>query len=126
MLDYLEIPADETTPHVVLDPAKGTISISGVSFPEDASTTFAPVDQWIKDYLAQPCDQTTLIFNLEYFNSATSRFLAATLVALEDLIDQGKSVTLEWHYDAEDDVMYDRGEELSLVVNIPFEFIPSS
>lgn len=124
MLEPLSIAQEESTPGVELNQQTGTFLIEGRSFPEDANVTFAPVRSWFDQYLQAPNDSTTLELKLDYFNSATAHFLAAQLVALEGLLEKGKTVEIHWFYAEEDDVMHERGEELGLVVNIPFKLIP--
>ena len=45
------------------------------------------------------------------------------LKALKAVLDYGVSLKVEWHYEEGDEKMREDGEDLSEVVDMPFEFI---
>ena len=116
---YFEPTADN--PKVILDKEKGLFEISGRSLPEDVAKFYAPVMDWVLEYITDPNDETEFVFDLEYFNSSSARLIVKMLVELEKLEKMGKKVKAVWLYKENDDVMQERGEELKSVVLLPFE-----
>jgi hypothetical protein len=118
-MDTLNLEGTEDTPRIFLDKKNGIMEISGRSLPEDSTTFYKPVLDWIEDYAKNPNPTTTFIFKLEYFNTASSKLILDVLYALEDI----KGVKVQWHFHDEDEDMEEAGEEFSELVEIPFEFI---
>jgi hypothetical protein len=42
---------------------------------------------------------------------------------LETLHEDGKNITIEWHYEEDDEDMQEAGEEYADIVEVPFTFI---
>lgn len=83
----LYIEATDKTPLVKCLYSSGTVAISGRSLPEDAARFWFPVIQWISDYYRNPQEDTFVILNLEYLNSASSSMLHKLFFALDDSND---------------------------------------
>jgi uncharacterized protein YkuJ len=60
---------------------------------------------------------------MTYFNTASSKIILDILMRLEDLHNDGKNITVEWHYEEDDEDMQEAGEEYSEIVEVPFKFI---
>ena len=65
-------------------------------------------------------------FNLDYFNTATSKVILDILVMFEEMIEEGNDVKVKWYYDEEDEDMQAAGEEYSDMVDVPIEMISVS
>jgi len=111
------------SPRVVLDADANFFEIAGRSLPEDASKFYNPIKDWFVEYIKAPNQSTTINFNLDYFNSSSARLIVKILIEFEPLIQKGFDVKIIWQYKQNDDVMFDRGEEIKTVLNIPFEFV---
>lgn len=122
MNDELRIEATEDSPAVVFERKSGNLKISGRSLPEDAFAFYAPVIDWIVQYCGEPSLQTSMTFNLEYFNTASSKqiFKIATLFCE---LSKNYKVNIRWHYDEGDKDMCDSGERFSKLSGIPFELV---
>ena len=59
--------------------------------------------------------------HLDYFNSSSARNIVEMLFILEKINDTDNDVEVTWLYNKGDDVMKGRGEEVSSVVELPFE-----
>lgn len=70
------------TPQIDLNQLTGEIIFSGKSIPENAAKVYEPVLDWVKQYILNARPTTNLRFNLEYFNTATSLWLAKILKVL--------------------------------------------
>ena len=64
-MEALIIEATDDTPKVVLDPANNVFEFSGKSLPEDVTTFYGPVLDWLDSYSESPNPKTVVIFNLE-------------------------------------------------------------
>lgn len=67
--------------------------------------------------------KTKVIFNFEYFNTASSKVIMDIIEKLKILQDNGSQPEINWHYIEEDDDMLEAGEDYSDITEIPFNFI---
>lgn len=109
------------TPRVEMDKEKGIFKISGRSLPEDAVHFFAPLKEWLKQYVSSPNTSTEFVFELDYFNSASAKQIIIILSVLEGIVNIGKKIKVIWYYSKEDEVMQDKGEEIKTMTSVPFE-----
>jgi len=79
-----ELIVEETpkTPHIDLNPVTGDLIITGKSIPENAAKVYEPVLNWAQNYIQNPRPTTNIRLNLEYFNTASSIWLAKILKVL--------------------------------------------
>jgi len=70
------------SPQIDLNQVTGELILSGKSIPENAAKIYEPVFQWITNYILNPRPTTNLRFDLEYFNTASSIWLAKILKVL--------------------------------------------
>ncbi len=122
-MEPLIISKTDDTPAITLDKAAGKFEFSGKSLPEDVSTFYAPVFAWISAYGEDANPESTFVFKMTYFNTASSKIILDVLMRLEELHEDGKNITVEWHYEEDDEDMQEAGEEYSEIVEIPFKFI---
>lgn len=122
-METIKIDATDETPAVVLDAGANIFEFSGKSLPEDVSTFYNPILEWLEEYTQSPNDSTKVVFKLDYFNTASSKMILDILLKLEDLHGEGKDVLVSWHYADDDEDMEEAGEEYSEIVDVPFEHI---
>jgi hypothetical protein len=84
MNGLLPLVIEETpkTPHIDLNNISGDLIFSGKSIPENAAKVYEPVLQWAVNYIQDPRPTTNVRFQLEYFNTASSIWIAKVLKAL--------------------------------------------
>lgn len=111
----LEIESTRNTPQVFLDKEAPIFSISGVSMPSNASSFFQPIIDWMKEYAQNPLAETLLIIRLEYYNTASTKYLLALMQLLESV--RGASVV--WYYPADQAEIALEIEEFEELVKIP-------
>jgi hypothetical protein len=70
------------TPQVDFNQFTGELIISGKSIPENASEVYLPLFDWINEYIQVARPTTNLRLNLEYFNTASSIWLAKIVKSL--------------------------------------------
>ncbi len=121
MMDSLRVEATEDTPLIDFNIKSGVLAIKGRSLPEDAVEFFKPVQKWLDRYIQNPVDNTRVEMYVDYYNSASTRYIFNILMTLEDLVDAGKRVRVIWHYKNDDDIIKAKGEELGSILELPFE-----
>lgn len=119
-MESLTIEPTDELPKIVLDPANNNFEISGISLPEDAKEFYFPILQWLDQYGQSPNEDTNLVMQMDYFNTASSKPLIEILCKLEELHEAGKKVTITWCYADDDEDMMDSGEEFADIVKVPF------
>jgi hypothetical protein len=110
------------TPTVILDPDKGIISLEGRSILEDTISFYDPILKWLKDYIEVPRDITVSV-SFDYFNSTSARILLMILQTAQEVKKSGKSLTINWYYDANDENIRESGSDFASLVHEPFNFI---
>ena len=108
----LEIDAQERTPNVILDKEKGILEIRGYSYPDEALEFYSEIVAWFKDYAVDPNTQTKMVFDLVYVNSTSIKFINEILKTLDQIAVSGKTVSVDWFYQPEDDDMQQLGQVL--------------
>jgi hypothetical protein len=78
----LVVEATPKTPQIDLNQFTGDLIISGKSIPENAAKVYEPVLNWVTEYILNARTTTNLRLNLEYFNTASSLWLAKILKVL--------------------------------------------
>lgn len=122
----ISIDSTKTTPSVVFDADSGVLTLSGVSIPENVSEFFAPMLEWLQDYVKDPAEHTVIRFDFDYFNTASSKIFMEIITELESMADADKKCTIEWYYDADDPDMREAGEDYALITRIPCHFVQGS
>ena len=82
MMKELIIEQATNTPLIDLNRVTGDLLFSGRSIPENATKVYEPVINWVKEYILEPNPTTNLRLDLEYFNTASSIYLARILKIL--------------------------------------------
>jgi hypothetical protein len=113
-MENIIIQATERTPQVEFDFANHRMLMRGESYPEDAATFFGPIYQGLKAYLDALKGQS-LVFDMHmvYFNSSSAKALMRLFQLLEDAGGNDNDITVNWHFDPDDDTMQEFGEDFS-------------
>lgn len=115
--------AKKTTPYVLIDYNNGHIQLKGVSHPENVFTFYNPIFQAVKTLGKEPINEIVVDFMLEYFNTSSARSIFMLLKEIKTLGRGGKNLTINWHYEEEDEDMLETGEDFQELVEMPFNFI---
>ncbi|MBO7438392.1 MAG: DUF1987 domain-containing protein [Bacteroidales bacterium] len=109
-------------PRMVFDKENASFLIEGRSLPEDSDAVYSPVLEWLDDYSKQPNDETKMVFNLEYYNSASLRKFADILKKLKEIGDvTGTKVSAVWYYEDGDESSVENAEDLMSSIGIDME-----
>ncbi len=122
-METIKIHGTEATPTVVLDNDQNNFEMHGRCFPENANVFFKPILTWLDSYASQPNATTNFVINLQYYNTATSKFLLEMLHRLDLIHQSGANTSVTWCYDEEDEDMEEAGEEYADLLNLPFRFV---
>ena len=122
-MEALRIQSTIKTPEILFDPTNQVFEIKGKSIPDDAEEFYSSILIWFDDYVANPCDNTTLKIDLEYFNISSSKRLLFLLYKLNELKAKNKAVRVQWLYNEEDEDMFEVGQDYAFMVKVPFDFI---
>ena len=98
------------------------MELKGKSIPENSIEFYRPVYAWLDEYAKQPKNKTSMIVQLEYFNTSSSKCLLDIFRKLELLLKDSKSeVTVTWLYEEDDEDMMEAGEDYQTIVKLPFD-----
>jgi len=56
-----------------------------------------------------------------YFNTASSKLIMDILLKLEEMVEDGANIKVEWYYQEDDEDMMEAGEEFSDIVEVDFD-----
>lgn len=128
----LYIAATKNTPEINLSPEDNIFLLSGHSAPEDVRALYYPVIEWFSDYAAQirnnPSIHTyenplVMKIDLRYFNSSSAKFIYDIIIVLKNIHQTGVPIAVEWHYDHDDNDMFEAGRDISDIAELRFDFI---
>ncbi len=125
-MEKIYIPEGENTPGFMLKPEDGEIIFWGQACPEDAYEFYEPIIEKMREYFSTKPKKLNFIFNISYYNTASSKIIVSILQMLEELLHNGSDVKVTWYYDPYDEDMMIAGEDFSEIVDVPFELKPIS
>jgi hypothetical protein len=85
--------------------------LSGRSIPENAATLYEKVLSWVTQYIENPRKTTNLRLNLEYFNTASSIWLAKIVKVLSSIKGSESILMIHLYFNIEE---FDEMEEEDL------------
>lgn len=112
----------KSSPEVILDPT-GIVRLSGRSILENSAEFYEPVIEWINQYIENPADLTCVDIRLEYFNSATAKFIINLIKRITRVCMKDKKYKVNWYYEDGDEDILERGEYIASVLESDFNFI---
>lgn len=124
-MERLFLEATKTSPEISLSP-EGTLRFKGRSIHENAQDFFDDVIDWVNEYINDPADTTFVDIQLEYFNSATAKYIIIMLQTLKDLRLKDKKYFVNWFYEEGDEDILERGEYFAAVLDMDFNFVEIS
>jgi hypothetical protein len=111
-VDRYELEATDKSPRIACDFLKGTLSISGASFPENIHSVYNPLLSQLQAYDPKEKVMSWKVeFYLHYFNTGSSKVLFDLLDLLTDWQGAGVDVEVLWKYDQENEMAKEHGED---------------
>lgn len=105
--------ATARTPAIELDAEKGSLTITGESYPEDVPAFYATLTQAIKSFFATHDNALFVAIKLTYFNSSSARALMELLDLLDEAASTGRAIEVEWYCDPDDDITREFAQDIS-------------
>ncbi|OQY02927.1 MAG: hypothetical protein B6I20_06085 [Bacteroidetes bacterium 4572_117] len=124
-MEILKYKESGLNPGVTLDIENGKFSLSGKSCPENVVEFYKPIMEWLEEYQTKPLDKTVFEFDLEYYNTASSKILFIIMQKLEAIKESGKDVLVKWYFPDDDEALEEAGEEYDDLIEVDFELIPT-
>ena len=107
----LHIAATGRTPEIQLSIADGIFSMRGESFPEDVAAFYGQVIMAI-DALASTIQGPLKVdVAMVYINSSSIKAMFRIFEGLENVRKQGHPLSITWHFQDDDDIMQELGED---------------
>jgi hypothetical protein len=124
-MNRLVLEGSPSTPSVDFDPGTGLLRIAGESFPENAAKFYAPLLDWIREFMAQKeIPPVMLECDILYFNSSTSKILMNLFDVLESQSLLGRGVAVRWLCRPGNETAAECGEEFKEdLESLPFEIV---
>jgi hypothetical protein len=113
--------ATKNTPEISLNP-DGIIKISGRSINGKISEFKEQIDHWIDEYIIDPPELTCVHINLEYFDEINLKIYYSLLKKIESVKNKDKKYIINWYYEEDDEDILEKGEKISTILDIPFNF----
>lgn len=101
-LKKISIDSTYNSPKVEFDPSSGLLSLTGKSIPENATKLYHPLSLWVKEYVNVAREETNLHLNLDYFNTASSIWIARIIKFLAQIDDPEKLLIIHLYFDIEE------------------------
>lgn len=119
-MEDLHIQASRSTPEINFTAESGQLLMSGESYPENSFEFYQPVMVWLKRYLARPGCHASLIIQLVYLNTGSTKVMMDILDQFEDAHLNGRDVRVEWRCEPDNDRAVETAEEFREEVSLPF------
>lgn len=123
-MEIIKIEKTNNTPSIIIDTSNLHCKIEGSSFPEDAFNLYKSVLDWLQDLYNKDVKKCIVIeFDFDFLNSISHKKVWQIVNSLKEIYSQNKDVLAKWYYDENDEDIMEAGEDLSELINIPFELI---
>jgi hypothetical protein len=121
-MEPFRIEPARNTPLISLKP-DGNMKICGRSIHENVAEFYQPSFDWTDEYLVNPPEVTRIDIQLEYFNSASAKYIIKLLQKFREVLFKDKKLFISWFYEEGDEDILERGEYFSSVLDISFNFV---
>ena len=110
-MSELNIAATERTPEIKLSGTDGIFSMKGESFPEDVSAFYGQVIVAVDQLASRLAKALTVDVAMIYINSSSIKAMFRIFEGLEAVRKNGQSLSITWHYQEDDDIMQELGDD---------------
>ena len=111
------------TPSVYFDPDLGIFELKGKSTPENSTSFYSPLIEYVEGYSCHPAEKTVLNVKFEFFNTSSSNRIHALFKRFERLYLADSEVIIRWFCETGDENMHDAGNDFRTILQVPFEII---
>ncbi len=89
-------------PTVKFNYKKGECLIAGESYLEDTMRFYAPLLDWVKNFVENETKPIKFNFKLNYFNTSSSKRILDILLLLKSYKEKGREVEINWLFEEKD------------------------
>jgi hypothetical protein len=107
----LEKEKTTSTPYILIDEEKNYMKFEGRSFHENVVEFYKDVNNWLDAYLEKDFGSFTFDFEMNYFNSSTSKLLHNMLTKMDTRASDKNKVTVNWITTEDNDIIIECGED---------------
>ena len=107
----LQLSATERTPEIKFSTREKTLFITGESYPEDVSSFYGELIQICDSLSGSALDSLNVTVSLIYMNSSSVKAFYRIFEGLDKAKKDGKSITLTWECQDDDDIIEELGED---------------
>jgi len=107
----LEKEKTTSTPYILIDEEKSYMRFDGRSFHENVVEFFKDANDWLDTYLVKDFGTFTFDFEMNYFNSSTSKLLHNMLTKMDKCASDEKKVIVNWITTEDNDIIIECGED---------------
>ena len=122
-LQSLEINCTKDTPDIIGDVLSGELIISGNIIKSSALEVFAPINEWVDNYLNSNTNKLKIILDIELFSTSASLFITDLIIRMNKSYTQGKLIEFYWHYPVDDEFLCEDGEDFQDLAKFPFSLV---
>lgn len=122
-MEKLILEPTTNSPRIILDPGENAFELSGESRPENVRNFYMPVLEWLEQFASEFKGSATFKFNFEYFNSTSAKYILDIFKLLHSIHEAGNEIHVKWHYEEDDEDMYEVGQEMSRMSGLEFDYI---
>ena len=127
-MESLNIKQTHITPLVCFDIEKNLFELSEISQPENAEDFYVNIINWLKEFKEKHIElrlvkQLTINFKLEYYNTASIKYIAELMKIFKSFIEHDVDMVINWYYLEGDEEAFEDGMDISFAIDVPFNFI---
>ncbi len=100
-----------STPYILIDEEKSYMRFEGRSFHENVAEFYRDVNDWLDTYLVKDFVSFTFDFEMNYFNSSTSKLMHNMLTKMNKCASDKKKVIVNWITTEDNDIIIECGED---------------
>ena len=108
----LNIAATDRTPEIQLSVEQGIFNMRGESFPEDVAAFYGQVILAIDSLSSSMPRPLAVNVAMVYINSSSIKAMFRIFEGLENIRKNGQSISITWHFQDDDDIMQELGEDV--------------
>lgn len=117
-MEGIHVNSTHSTPEIKYNSESRELWIKGRSIPEDAPAFYKPMFHWLDEHLAQKPNKLIINFELEYFNTASTKVLVDLLSLVFDYKEKDQDVEINWRYYVYDDDMKEVAMQLMEITGL--------
>ena len=112
----------KSKPIIEFDNKNNKIRFEGIFIIKSYWEEDAELVQRIKDFVKDR-DTVLISFSLFYLDSVSRKIFFELLIELKETLLSVKNLRIDWHYEEEDESIFELGDVMTKVLTIPFNFI---